>query len=219
MNVPHTRQSGFTLIEMIVSLGVFSIVVTIAVGALLVLIASNDQLQKEQTVMTNLSFAVDSMTREIRTGINYFCDTANSPNAGANGEKIFQDGEVLDPDVTKDCSNGKTPNGHQYHGIAFVEGGRSITGADNTKIVYYHNANDGKIYRRISGQNAQSIVSSGVFITHAEFYVTDSAPLSDGVSEHDQAQITIFIEAKDLNNPANKPYQVQTTVTQRALDI
>tara|TARA_B100000508_G_scaffold138723_1_gene135357 strand:- start:2496 stop:3152 length:657 start_codon:yes stop_codon:yes gene_type:complete len=218
MKYTHQKQFGFTLVEMVVSLGVFSIVVTIAVGALLVLIGSNDQLQKEQSVMTNLSFAVDSMTREIRTGINYFCDSRPNKNAGPNGEKIFQDGEVLDPEPTQDCVNGNSSN-RDYHGISFVEGGRSITGADDTRIVYFYDRTDGKLYRRISGQNAQSIVSSGIYITDAEFYVQESAPLTAGVGEHDQASVTIFIEARDENDPTNKAYQIQTTISQRALDI
>tara|TARA_B100000508_G_scaffold141011_1_gene145045 strand:+ start:9985 stop:10653 length:669 start_codon:yes stop_codon:yes gene_type:complete len=218
MNYKQTQQSGFTLIEMIVSLGVFSIVITIAVGALLVLISSNDQLQKEQTVMTNLSFAVDSMAREIRTGTQYFCDSRPNKNAGAAGEKIFRDGDVLNSTSVQDCPNGNDSD-RDYHGISFVEGGRSITGTDNTRIVYFYDATDGKIYRRISGQAAQSIVSSGAYITNAEFYVTDSAPLSDGVGEHDQPSVTIFIEAMDSNDPTNKTYQLQTTITQRALDI
>ena len=123
-----SKKQGFTLVEMIVSLGVFSVVVTIAVGALLVLISSNEQLQKEQSVMTNLSFAIDSMTREIRTGRNYFCDARPNKNAGANGEKIFQDGEVLNATSTQNCIDGN-PSDRDYHGLSFVEGGRSVTGA------------------------------------------------------------------------------------------
>ena len=68
----RTRTTGgFTLIEMIVSLTLFSAVITIAVGAFLVLLAANKQLQEEQAVLTNLSFALDSMTREIITGTGY----------------------------------------------------------------------------------------------------------------------------------------------------
>jgi prepilin-type N-terminal cleavage/methylation domain-containing protein len=79
---PFYKQAGFTLIEMIVSLGVFSVVVTTAVGAILVLVNTNLQLQSEQSVMTNLSFALDTMTREMRTGFKYFCDARPGTNSG-----------------------------------------------------------------------------------------------------------------------------------------
>lgn len=230
MKLSKTQQLGFTLIEMIVSLAVFSIVITISVGALLILIGTNQQLQNEQSVMTNLSFALDSMAREIRTGTHYHCDSQDSDNAPAFGEKIFLNNSILDPDTTQDCPNGND-QGRKYHGMSFVEGGESITGAPDTRIVYYFdndpgtlmspNPNQGKIMRRVSGQAAQSIVSSGIYITDMEFYVTGSDPLSTlpANTEVDQSTVTLFIEAKDVNDPTAKPYQIQTTITQRTLDI
>ena len=217
-----TSQLGFTLVEMIVSLALFSMVVTVSVGALLVLIASNEQLQAEQSVMTNLSFALDSMAREIRTGTNYFCLSANNKNpAGNPTQHIFADGQNLDSNILNDCADGNNNiSPRTYHGISFVEGGESITKLADTRIVYFYDNNDGKIYRRISGGDAQSIVSSGIYITDAEFYVTGSKPLIDGAPDHDdQAAVTIFIEARETSDTTQKPYRIQTTITQRTLDI
>ncbi len=213
-------QIGFTLIEMIVALAVFSVVVTIAVGALLMLIASNEQLQAEQSVMTNLSFALDSMTREIRTGTAYFCYSANSLTAGASGEKIFDDGEILSSTAFNDCADGNNLS-RTYHGMSFIEGGHSITQAADTRIVFFFDSSEGKIFRRVSGQNAQSIVSSGIFIEEAEFYVTGSEPLSTLPvnTEQDQASVTIYIKARPSDDLNSKPYVIQTSITQRTLDI
>lgn len=221
---PHS-QLGFTLVEMIVALAVFSVVVTIAVGALLVLIASNEQLQQEQSVMTNLSFALDSMAREIRTGTSYYCNSAMAVGTLPTGEKIFKDGEMLDQEETLDCPNGNS-SGHRYQGISFVEGGQSITQLADTRIVYFFNndpssSDRGKIFRRIEGGDAQSIVSSGIYIEEAEFYVSGSTPLnpSSGLGEESQPSVTIFIKARALDDPTAKPYYIQTSITQRALDI
>lgn len=208
-------QSGFTLIEMIVSLAVFTTVIGISVGSLLILIGSNRQLQTEQTVMTNLSFALDSMTREIRTGVHYYCESSPNTN-GANN--IFNPANNLDTilgETVNDCTNGRAGN-QSLHGIAFSEGGDSITGGED-RILYYHDADDGKIYRRVGDGPAQSIVSSGIYVTDADFYVTGSEPLSN--NEETQSMVTIFIEARDINDPTNKAYKIQTTVTQRTLDI
>lgn len=211
------KQSGFTLIEMIVSLALFSVVVTIAVGALLVLIASNQRLQNEQSVMTNLSFALDSMTREIRTGTNYYCLTRNAAHQGPTGARLFNDNAVLNSDLTADCATGRNPEAYRYHGMAFVEGGQSVAGAPETKIAYFYDKNEQTIYRRISGQAAQSIVSSGIIITDAEFYVTSSTVLDSG--DLGQPIVTIVLEAKDSSDPTEKTYKIQTTVTQRTLDL
>ncbi|MFT7507155.1 MAG: prepilin-type N-terminal cleavage/methylation domain-containing protein, partial [Acidimicrobiales bacterium] len=70
-------DTGFTLVEVMVSLALFSSVVTMAVGTLVVLIDANSKAQNAQLAVTNVSFALDSMTREIRTGLNYYCLESN----------------------------------------------------------------------------------------------------------------------------------------------
>jgi prepilin-type N-terminal cleavage/methylation domain-containing protein len=225
---PHTPHAGFTLVEMIVSLALFSTVITISVGALLVLIGTNEQLQNEQSVMTNLSFALDSMSREMRTGTYYYCDSR--PNSNGNNNifnhdtgppfhRNFHD-DGLGED-TNDCATGRPTGGSgRFHGVSFVEGGDSITTENSQRILYYHEQGTGQIFRRVGNGTPQSIVSSGIYITEAEFFVTGSTPLSGGgPGNTDQASITIFLEARESDNPTARPYQIQTTITQRTLDI
>ena len=69
MQHKHTR--GFTLVEMIVSVALFSIVMLISVGALLALVAANKKGQAIQTVVNNLNIALDSMIRKARQGVDY----------------------------------------------------------------------------------------------------------------------------------------------------
>ena len=226
----YSKKSGFTLIEIIVSLGVFSVVLMIAVGALLVLIVSNRQLQDEQSVLSNLSFALDSMTREIRTGSNYFCAASNSATAGLGGanRSIFREsGSVaqllLDEGVTGDCSIGDDSD-LVYHGIAFDEGGTSVTqGATSERIAYFHDRAEGKLFRRLSGEVPESIVSDGIYVSDVDFYVTGSTRTSSG--DEQQPKITVVIKAYNsaadaaADTSGERAYLVQTTVTQRTLDI
>lgn len=217
-------QIGFSLVEMIVSLALFSIVVTVAVGALLSLIATNQQLQAEQSVMTNLSFALDSMTREIRTGTHYYC--AGRPNYSSGGSDAVFDASDSQESLnlsTKDCKDGIGPSDN-LQGISFIESGESITGTGGAqRILYFFDktggADSGKILRRVGDGPAQSITSSGIFIENAEFFVTGSAPQNGGSTDDDQALVTIYLEAKEVNDPAAKSYKIQTTITQRTLDI
>ncbi len=216
----QTNQRGFTLIEMIVSLGVFSVVVTTAVGAMLVLIATNQQLQAEQSVMTNLAFALDTMTREMRTGYNYYCDS--QPNYSAGGpNNIFDDAndhESLLGTNTADCATGR-PTGRQLQGVSFYEGGDSLTGATGARrILYFFDEDANTIYRRVGNDPKQAIVSSGLVVQDAQFYVTGSNPLSVG-SDTEQPSITIYIEAQEKDDPTAKTYYLQTTVVQRILDL
>ncbi len=215
------KQSGFTLVEMIVSLAIFAIVVTVSVGALLVLVGTNQRLQGEQNVMTNLSFALDSMTREIRTGSHYYCF------ANLNSSQITTNGNSLDSALTNqstgaylvsDCSQGNNSD-LQYHGLAFIEGGDSISGTGN-RIVYFYDTQQKTIYRRIGTGPAQSIISPDVHIIDFEFFVTGSDNLqTSGGAATRQPTVTLYIRAAENSDGSGKQFDLQTTVTQRTLDV
>lgn len=223
MPITQTFKQGFTLVEMIVSLAIFSIVVTVSVGALLVLVGTNQQLQGEQSVMTNLSFALDSMTREIRTGSGYYC-ISDTSNVNVGNGRVFNsssdlDNALTDPQsqlpITQDCQNGNQDS-RRFHGLAIVEGGDSITDASD-RILYFFDSVEKKIYRRVGNGSAESIVSSGIVIEELEFFVTGTTPQSLG--DNVQPTVTLFIKAKEKDLPTAKPYYLQTTITQRTLDV
>ena len=92
MSVTHTRRKkihGFTLIELIVSVGLFALVMLVATGAYYTLIALDRKARATNQVVGSLAFAVDTMTRGVRTGTNYRClngtlDAYGNTTAGVN---------------------------------------------------------------------------------------------------------------------------------------
>jgi prepilin-type N-terminal cleavage/methylation domain-containing protein len=66
-------KGGFTLIEMIIAVSLFVVVMVISMGALLSMIDANRKAQALRTVMDNLNFAVENVTREMRVGFDYHC--------------------------------------------------------------------------------------------------------------------------------------------------
>lgn len=81
MTYPHT-QKGFTLIEIIVSVGIFVVVMLIAVGAVLNAVDANRKAQNINVVVNNLNLAVESMVRDLRTGSDYLSCGQSTPNGG-----------------------------------------------------------------------------------------------------------------------------------------
>ena len=87
---PATRKTqGFTLIELIVSVGLFALVMLVATGAYYTLIALDRKARATNQVVSSLAFAVDTMTRGVRTGTNYRClngtlDVYGNTTAGVN---------------------------------------------------------------------------------------------------------------------------------------
>jgi hypothetical protein len=171
--------------------------------------------------MTNLSFALDSMAREIRTGTGYYCEIRNNYSANSIFRPTNNQDTMLGTD-TKDCDMGNN-SGQALQGISFIESGNSISSTTANRILYFvdktNGPNSGKLMRRVGNNPPQSIISSGIFIEEAEFFVTGSDPLSGGVGEVDQPTVTLFVEARELDDPLAKPYRIQTTIVQRTLDI
>ncbi|MDE2031132.1 MAG: prepilin-type N-terminal cleavage/methylation domain-containing protein [Patescibacteria group bacterium] len=98
MNNHSLKIKGFTLVEIMVSLSIFMIIMVIALGALVS--ASNDagNARALRSAMDNVNFAMESMTRSLRTGSEYYCsNTITLPFSSA---------------TTRDC-NGES-------GIAFM---------------------------------------------------------------------------------------------------
>jgi len=64
------KKNGFTLIEMLVAVSLFVFVMLIGVGVLLSIIDANRKARALSSVMNNLNFALESMSRNIRVEQN-----------------------------------------------------------------------------------------------------------------------------------------------------
>lgn len=82
--VRKTRSRGYTLVELIVAVGLFAFIMTLASGAYLVMISVHRQVQAVATGINNLSFALETMTRDIRTSVDYSCGGLGDCPGGAS---------------------------------------------------------------------------------------------------------------------------------------
>jgi prepilin-type N-terminal cleavage/methylation domain-containing protein len=69
-----TIKKGFTLIEVLVSVSIFSIVMLVASGAVFSIVDANKKAHSLKSVMTNLNFALESIARDTRVGSKYSCN-------------------------------------------------------------------------------------------------------------------------------------------------
>src|SRR3989338_8650434 len=67
----YSTQSGFTLIEMIVSIALFSFVMLATTTVLLSVVDANHKAQGLKTSINNLSLTLESIARNLRTGSSY----------------------------------------------------------------------------------------------------------------------------------------------------
>lgn len=87
------KEKGFTIFEMIVAVGIFTVVVIVAVSSLLTLTTSEKKAITLQNTQDNVRFAMEAMAKEMRTGENFPADCSIGCRAityrTARGETVF----------------------------------------------------------------------------------------------------------------------------------
>lgn len=71
-------KSGFTLVELMVSVSIFSLVMVICMGSIITVLDANRKSQNMRAVMDNLNSSLEGMTRTIRFGTNYHCGSTGT---------------------------------------------------------------------------------------------------------------------------------------------
>jgi prepilin-type N-terminal cleavage/methylation domain-containing protein len=197
MNIFNTKRhprgnNGFTLIEIMVAIALFTVVMTISVGALLSLVNANKKAQALKSVMNNLNFALENMSRNMRTGTTYHCGTTVSVPSNASSPN--------------DCSNGGV--------LLALEGrfGNPNTPAD--QIIYRFIS--GRIEKSSNGgATFIPITASEVSINDMKFYVTGTTP---GDTIH--PRIIMVIRGSAGNKASTQTsFSIQTSVSQRLTDL
>lgn len=208
MRNAHT-QRGFTLVEMIVSLALFAVVSTMSVGTVVVLLDGNRELRDEQATIGNVQFALDAITRDIRTGYNYICD---SEPGGLPSESIFTGNLDNLTSSGEDCTNGLTGNNpNARHGVSFIIADSDSGSGLPQRMAYYYDRGEASIFRRVGDNDPESILSESITLNDANFFVT-------GTSDSDETQPTVTVRL-EVEAEDGVPFELQTTVTQRFLDI
>ncbi len=194
----YRLSKGFTLIEIMVAVSIFVTVMMIVIGALLALNDANKKAQALRSVVENLNFAIEDISRKFKTGKNFRCDAESSivgtPSCNNGTNKVYVEfkpsaNSQYEPHVYE-FANGKLT--HKYKK---VQGGTTTAGSWINEGV--------------------SMVSPEVILKDVKFYI-----YSDSTTG--QQPIIIMNLSGEFNlaqfgdNPKFRtPFSIQTTVSQR----
>lgn len=70
-------KKGFTLIELMTAITIFTVVMTVSMGSIIGIFDANRKSRSLKTVMNNLNLAVESMAKEMRFGKNFHCGSGS----------------------------------------------------------------------------------------------------------------------------------------------
>ncbi|MEY2702093.1 MAG: hypothetical protein RLY43_726 [Bacteroidota bacterium] len=187
----ENSQKGFTLIEMLVAVAIFSIVVVIALGAILTILDANRKARTLTEVMNNMNFSVEMITRSLKTGVE--------------PDFSFIDGGTLSVGSIILDESGFQRERTRYS--LKTEGDRGYIAKCSN---FDYESND------CSTDEWQPITSDLVDVNTFEVLVVGAGTNSDGIQP--RTQILISGEVR-INENISSDFSLQTTVSQRRLNL
>ena len=179
--------SGFTLIELMVATSIFVIIMLASMSSLFVMLDATKSSKALRFAMDNVNFAMESMTRSIRMGKNYYCVQAG-------------DAMPSELDVTNDCQNGGTL-------FSFIP--QESTTRVGYKIANVANSTYHTIEKCDDTFGCIPVISPDVNIEKLKFFVKGSS--DDDI----QASVYIIIKGTVMVKGVATSFAIQTLASQR----
>jgi len=203
------NNRGFSLVEMLVAIGIFMSIMTIAITSLISIISANKKAQAIKSTIDNVTFAVETMSRDMRVGNSYQCSTDGYVFAQQCNDRNDNIGGIA---VRYINNLGKLIT-YKYNSSPTnsTDGVLTRTECPDKVVCNTQGQNDGKVDNLISQD-------SNVNITNMKFYVVGADNENNPViSERTQPKIIItvsgLISVKDINDTT---FNLQTSVSQRS---
>lgn len=197
-NKKNNKTGGYTIIETMISVSLFVIIVTIALGSLLNANLLYKKSQSMRSILDNLSFVMEDMSRNLRVGYDYYCIPAS----------------LVFPSVG-------TLSGSNCSGVAFIsvaDGSRwayEIVTADGGLTYYIRKSTDGGV-TWIQLTPPEIVINGSSLVSF--FSILGAEPPSTGNMQ--QPFVTIKLVGKiKLQNNIETSFSLQTSVSQRKIDI
>lgn len=178
-------NGGYTIIETMVAISLFLVVTMAGMGALLNANLLHGKSEDMRSIVDNLSFIMEEMGRNLRTGTDYHCIDGNS----------------LPISEPHSCEKGE--------GISF----RTALGDQWIYLMY----SDGSLGKSINGGSSYTILTPPEIVLDpvSGFSVLGAEPPPDS----DQPFVRIQLDGKIIEKGVTSPFSLQTSVSQRAIDI
>lgn len=194
-------NKGFTLVELMVAVAVFSIVMVVAMSALLNVIDANNKARAIKTAINNVSFALEGISKDMRVGSNYLCGDI---------------GILSRKDLTgQNCDNSGTYIGYRSSRAQLVNGKYRFA-------FYRYNIDEKSIEECLEKTDTdicdtsgdfQPITSNEVDINDLKFYVLGANP-GEKDTKQPRMIMTVMGEAGSKDKIKTN-FDLQTGVSQR----
>lgn len=198
--IKNPKNRGFSLVEILVAVLIFSIITSALLGVFASAIRGQRHSLAYNQMLDQMSFTMENMSRMLRMARKELPDSPG-PNCTHWDTPPLQDGENY---VVTDTS---------IKGILF----RNYR--NKCKMFFVFN---GVLYDYEEGRMTGATLIETLPLTPDDVVVSDfniGPPLGWAESDDLQPRVTIMLEIKHKNFPSSAPVRIQTTISQRDLDL
>jgi len=198
MQNKNNNQRGFTIIETMIAVSLFVVVVMSGMAALLNANLIQQKSQSMRSIIDNMSFILEDISRNLRTGTDVECF-----------QKVTETAITISGNAHS-CSDGwaiafESADGHH----------------NNTDQWVYYISDDGKIFKSVEKAAAGSFIQLTpeevvIDIASSGFSVLGAEQLSSG--DEQQPFSTIRLVGNITFKDVVTPFSLQTSVSQRGID-
>jgi type II secretory pathway pseudopilin PulG len=202
-NKNNKKNTGYTIIETMIAISLFIIIVMAGMGALLNANLLHKKSQSMRSIIDNLNFVMEDMSKNLRTGYSYYC--------------------IIGSDTLSNVNT--TKGGQNCWGIAFEYQDGTVD--PNDQWVYYIGPDTSipdsmAIWKSTAGPyNASSFIKLTpnevvIDVAKSSFSVIGAEPPPGDLQ---QPFVTIKLVGSITSNNVVSPFTLQTSVSQRQIDI
>lgn len=183
-------QKGFSLVEIMVAVAIFSVVISVASMSFILAIKSQKKSLAEQELLAQTSYVMEYMSRALR---------------------------MAKKDLSGDCIAAKTNYGRPYgnSSIRFL----NYEGATGECQEFFLDV-DGQLKMRKSSDDTAANFGAAVPLTSATLTIDPGSVqfylIGESQFDNIQPRVTIFL---DIDGKEQTDIKIQTTISQRNLDI
>lgn len=194
---------GFTLIEIMVATSIFMIIMLIAFGTLISTSNTAKKSQALRSAMDNVNFAMESMTRSLRTSTDYYCIV----DGASVSLPVFES-------LVSDCPLSNSPGGAA---IVFtppvLPSDPPQTPRNAAYRVIERSDGTGTHVLQSCTPKCYDLVSQDIDITKLTFFVDGSDP-----NDEIQPSVYIIIKGTVLSKGVPSTFAIQTMTSQRTFE-
>lgn len=213
------KNQGYTLIETVVAIAIFSIIILIGINALINANEAGRKGRDLRNVLDNFNFAVEDMSRNIRDGYNYRCYDSGNPWTGSDaGDPILEDprscefGQAI---IFENSTVGLPTTGADQWGYKLSHIDSTLGCGNDGASVRYNlckTTNGGVDWLQLNPPEIEITLADIFSILGAE---TNSPPTND----KQQPLVIMKLLGEIIYKNATTVLSLQTTVSQRYIEI